>query len=85
MKAAATATGPALVDRRRAFLLRASTKFELVEAALQDADEAIDDLEHALHMLRPCCTYEREMVERWERWDRERGWDRQRRQQWRRR
>jgi hypothetical protein len=69
--ATATATALAVVDPRLVFLLRASTKFTLVEAALQDADEAIDDLEHALHMLRPC-TCEREMVERWERWDRER-------------
>jgi hypothetical protein len=41
-------------DARLAFLLRCAAKFELVEACVEDIDQAIDDMEIALHQIRPC-------------------------------
>jgi hypothetical protein len=76
--ATAAATALAVIDPRLALLLRAAAKLELVDAGLEDLGDAFDDIEHSIHLISPC-TCEREMVERWERWDRER------RQQWRRR
>jgi hypothetical protein len=57
------------VDPCLVFLLRAAVKFDLTEAGLQDPDAAIDDLEHALRVLRPCpCA--REILNNMERLDR---------------
>jgi hypothetical protein len=42
-------------DERLVFLLRCAAKFELVEACVEDIDRAIDDMEIALHQIRPCC------------------------------
>ena len=50
----ATSEDPNLqADPRWAFLLRASVKFDLVEAGLQDIDDAVADLVHAAHQMAP--------------------------------
>ena len=57
-------------DVRLAFLLRCAAKFELVEACVEDIDDAIDDLEIALHQIRPC-SCARRILANFERIDRE--------------
>jgi hypothetical protein len=42
------------VDPRLVVLLRAGAKFELVEAGLDDLDEAFADIERAVHNISPC-------------------------------
>jgi hypothetical protein len=58
-------------DQRAAVLLRASALFDLVEAGMIDLDDAVDALEHAIHMIRPC-TCERETLDAWKRHDQKR-------------
>ena len=59
-----------VIDPRLALLLRAGVKLELVEAGLEDLDHAFDDIERAFHIIWPCHC-EREMLDRFERCDRE--------------
>ena len=57
-------------DQRAAVLLRAAALFDLFEAGMIDLDAAVDALEHAIYMLRPCHC-EIETLRAWERHDRE--------------
>jgi hypothetical protein len=58
------------VDPRLVLLLRAGVKWDLVEAGLEDLDHAFDVIERAFHVISPCHC-EREMLDRFERCDRE--------------
>jgi hypothetical protein len=58
------------IDPRLVVLLRASTKLDLIEACLEDLDHAFEEIERAVHIMSPCHC-EREMLDRFERCDRE--------------
>jgi hypothetical protein len=59
------------IDPRLALLLWASVKWDLVEAGFEDLDHAFDEIERALHIISPC-QCEREILDRFERYDHER-------------
>jgi hypothetical protein len=59
----------ALVDPRRAWLLRAWSKQHLVDEGLEDIDTAIADLADALRAFTAPCECERQTLAAWERGD----------------
>jgi hypothetical protein len=60
-----------VIDPRFALLLWVGVKWDLVEAGIEDLDHAFDEIERALHIISPC-QCEREILDRFERYDRER-------------
>jgi hypothetical protein len=58
------------IDPRLVVLLRAAAKLDLVDACLEDLDRAFDDIVDAVLVVEPCAC-EREMLDRFERYDRE--------------
>jgi hypothetical protein len=59
-----------VIDPRLALLLWAGVKWDLVEAGFEDLDRAFEEIERAIHIMSPCHC-EREMLDRFERCDRE--------------